>query len=146
MSFLPKPASPLPGGYFFQPITPEMIAVLRRADSILIQLIAIAEKYVPKILRARTKIGDKFIRTKMTLETAAKVRETRDETAIHTFILTHDLKRSAELLDQGRDELLRAAWAEFQSLKPDEFDQLARQAGDYLGHWMFAEISKRGAR
>jgi hypothetical protein len=137
---------PLPGGYVFQAITPELVAVLRRADSTLARLIPIAEKYVPKLLQARTEIGRKIIRARMAVETAVKVRESRDDSAVHMFIMTHEVERSTQLFYEGRESLLRAARLEFQGLTPGEFDLLARQSGEYFGLWIFGEVAKRGAR
>jgi hypothetical protein len=137
---------PLPGGYVFQAITPELVAVLRRADSTLARLIPIAEKYVPKLLQARTEIGRKIMRARMAVETAVKVRESRDDSAVHMFIMTHEVERSNQLLYEGRESLLRAARSEFQGLTPGEFDLLARQSGEHFGLWIFGEVAKRGAR
>lgn len=136
----------LPGGYVFQPVTPELLALLKRADSTLAKLIPILEKNIPKILKSRTAVGRSLNLTRLKFETAAKLRENSFERAIDTFILNHPVEYSTELLNQGRDVLLRAAWQEFNRLKVGEFFQLANRAGEHFGEWMFADIKRRGAR
>jgi len=139
-------ATPLPGGYKFIPITPELISLLTRAGSTLSKLLPIAEKFYPRLLAARSNFKNKFVLTQMLLTVAATVRESMDDSAINAFLLTHDIQRSEELLAKGRELLLAAAWYEFKQLPPEDFKEIARQAGEYFGQWVISDIAKRGVR
>jgi hypothetical protein len=147
-SSLTNPGLPLPGGYTFQPVTPELLALFQRVVSPLVRLIPIYEKFVPQILRARTNIGRKIVRSRMALATdKERGRFSVAENAIGLFFLTQKIERSVQLLDAGgRDALLRAAWTEFASLKSGEFEQLAWQAGEFLGQHILSDMIKRGAK
>jgi len=133
-------------GFTFQPITPELIGLLTRANSTFIQLVPVAEKYLPKILAARSKLKLKFLTTQMQVQVRLSIRESLNDSAINLFLLTREIKRSEELLTKGRELLLAAALFEFQELAPKDFEQLAKMAGEYFGQWVISDIAKRAAR
>jgi len=139
-------ASPLPGGYALQEITPQTVSLLERSGVPMPEILAVTDKFFAKIKRTGVLRKKEFWGLKAFEKITPILCRNPDDVKILVFVLVTNIDRVRNLVDLGRDCLLSQATSDFSKLQPGEFGKLSFETSVHFSIWLFNGEQKRGVR